>query len=131
MNYLLLDSWSPRIPSFLVWPEARLGSEGAWVRIIVAAVGVCGTGICSIPPAPPAILSGPQNGGEQMAWGGWGGRPSVPSPPLSLEPRGMGGGCGPLQSGSSPSIFLEGAEELVVMETEKRQEGCREVLRSG
>lgn len=52
-----------------------------------------------------------------MAWGGWGGRPSVPSPPLSLEPRGMGGGCGPLQSGSSPSIFLEGVEELVAMET--------------
>lgn len=33
----------------------------------------------------------------------------------------MGGGCGPLQSGSSPSIFLEGAEELVAMETGKRQ----------
>lgn len=56
-----------------------------------------------------------------MAWGGWGGRPSVPSPPLSPESKGMGGGCGPLQSGSSPSIFLEGAEELVAMETEKRQ----------
>ena len=40
---------------------------------------------------------------------------------LGPEPRGMGGGRGPLQSGSSPSIFLEGAEELVAMETGKRQ----------
>ena len=66
-----------------------------------------------------------------MAWGGWGGCPSVPSPHCPQSPGGMVGGCGPLQSGSSPSIFLEGAEELVAMEMGKREEGCREILGSG
>lgn len=65
----------------------------------------------------PMPLTCQRWGEEQMAWGGGGDRPSVPSPPLSPEPRGMGRGCGPLRSGSAPSIFLEGAEELVSMET--------------
>lgn len=72
-----------------------------------------------------AVLSGPQDSGGSR----WPRVDEVDAhlspPPLSLQPRGMGPGCGPLQSGSSPSIFLEGAEELVAMETEKRQEGMQ------
>lgn len=90
---------------------------------VAAGEGVCG----STPPAPPLLLSQVprtvEAAADGLGWTRW--TPVCPLPPLSLQPRGMGRGCGPLQSGSSPSIFLEGAEELVAMETEKRQEGMQ------
>lgn len=80
---------------------------------------------CSIPLLSLLChaLRSPGWDGEGSRWPGVDGVAAHLSPPpaLSPEPRGMGGGRGPLQSGSSPSIFLEGAEELVAMETGKRQ----------
>lgn len=74
-------------------------------------------------PLPCSQVSRTVEAADGLGWMRW--TPICPLPPLSLQPRGMGGGCGPLQTGSSPSIFLEGAEELVAMETEKRQEGMQ------
>lgn len=96
------------------------------VAVAAGGGGGCDTRICSTPPAPPLLCSQvPRTveAADGLGWMRW--MPICPLPPLSLQPRGMGGGCGPLQSGSSPSIFLEGAEELVAMETEKRQEGMQ------
>lgn len=130
MNFLLLgclvskDSFLPRSARGKIRLRGGLdgGDGGSWGPLPL------------LPPtaAPPLPYSQvPRMGrvADGLGWMGW--LPICPLPPLSLEPRGMVGGCGPLQSGSSPFIFLEGAEELVAMEMEKREEGCREILGSG
>lgn len=95
------------------------------MRVIVAARGG-GGGVLPLlhstaapPPLPCSQVPRMERVADGLRWMGW--PPICPLPLLSPEPRGIVGGCGPLQSGSSPSIFLEEAEELVAMETEKRQ----------